>query len=88
MITTTWNEIGRQYLAWDPEYLSHISRFGISKANAIARVESAHAYFKTSRSVFKKKIEAKRKSIAVAVAARTFEEIAKEMDAEIKKTKT
>lgn len=39
MITTSWNEDNRQYLAWDPEYLSHVCREGISKANAIARVE-------------------------------------------------
>ena len=87
MIKTSKSPFEKQYIAWDNEDMNHVTRFGVSKANAIARLKAAHSYIKDRRKIMQIKMEAKRKSIAVSVAARTFEEIAEEMDAEIRKMK-
>ena len=66
MIKADWSMYHRQYLAADPENMPHINRFGISEANAIARVKAAHAHVKTKRTTFKKKIADRRIAIASA----------------------
>jgi hypothetical protein len=59
------SEFEGRHVAWDPENMSHVTRHGISEANAIARLKSAYLDVNPLR----KKIDERRKAIA-AVAAR------------------